>query len=292
MALECAHSAAHAKVPLPNDLLFAVFDAIINELGSPSQTDTEDSNVQKLEPYHVGEVLGTLQKSKGLTPAQIERLQEVEWFFLPILKHYGSPRILLARLRSEPTFFIEVLTLGGYRRDKPEPAESADLSEREKNAATVALQLLESVRTLPGAADDGRLDEEAFRAWVREARELAVTKGYARASEYVLGKWLLHSSIEERGIWPCEAVCRLLTLDGSDKMRDSFEMAIFNNQGWPGPLGKDRTMSSRGARHEAMGKLHELADKIELEFPLVAGILRSAGKAQEEFLKERLRDDE
>lgn len=83
-----------------------------------------------------------------------------------------------------------------------------------------------------------------------------------------------------------------MTCEGSDKLKNSFESAIFNNQGWPGPFAKGRTLSSLGERQQAVLKLRELADKLDLEFPVVAAILRSAAKAQHEMLRDRLRDDE
>jgi hypothetical protein len=291
-ALECADSCAYADIVIPNDLSLAVLDAVRAELCAIDKTATANSDQPKFEGHHIGKVLLTLQQSDNLTPEQAERVEQFEWFFLPILKHYGSPRTLLRRLRREPEFFVEALVLSRHRRDQPEPANQGELSEHDRNLAEQFHQLLDSVHLLPGTNDEGRLDEQVFRRWIKEARELAAAKGYTRACEYIRGMWMLYSPVDEDGSWPCAAVCRLMTDDGSDKMKDSFEMAIFNNQGWPGPMGNGLMMSSLDERRQAMLKLRESADKLDLEFPVVAAILRSAAKSQEHSLNERLRDDD
>ncbi len=291
-ALDCIYSCTHAQIAVPNDLALAALDAVRTELCAAVESDAAIPGRPKFDAHHVGGVLRTLQQSSELTPEQARKVEEFEWFFLPILKHHGSPRLLLKRLAREPEYFVEALTLGRYRSDEPESAEPIEISDRERNVGDLCRQVLGSVHRLPGTSDDGHLDEQAFRAWVEDAREQAASKGYTRACEHVLGTWLLHSSVDENGCWPSAAVCRLMTDDGSEKMTDSFEMAIFNNQGWPGPMANGHMMSSLDERRQAMLKLRELADKLDLEFPIVAAILRSCAKSQEHSLKERLRDDE
>lgn len=63
-----------------------------------------------------------------------------------------------------------------------------------------------------------------------------------------------------------------------------------------------QTQTSAGWTRMTLGKFcgrfknptrfYELADKLDLEFPIVADILRHEAKSQEEMLKNRLRDDE
>jgi hypothetical protein len=291
-ALECADSCLHGRVEMPPDCLLAVLEAVRTELGVTTPADSQAGARPKLDPHHVGEILCALQKSEALSVEQAQRVEGFEWFFLPILRHYGSLRLLLRRLRREPEFFVEAITLGGYRRDESVPPESSEPTDHERNVAKLCCQLLDAVRILPGTDDAGHLDEQTFRRWVKEARALAAAKGYTRACEYLLGKWLLHSPVGENGCWPCAAVCRLMTDKGTDKMKESFEVAIFNNQGWPGPLRNELEMSSRSARHESMLKLRALADRHDLEFPIVAVILRNAANAQERSLEEHFRDDD
>jgi hypothetical protein len=87
-------------------------------------------------------------------------------------------------------------------------------------------------------------------------------------------------------------VCRLLADDGSDQMMQAFEMWIFRNQGWPGPLGHGRMMCSLGERREAMEKLRESAAKLVVDFPVAATVLRRAADDQEQVLNRRLRDED
>ena len=75
-------------------------------------------------------------------------------------------------------------------------------------------------------------------------------------------------------------------------MMRAFEMSIFNNQGWPGPLGHGRMMSGLGERRQAMEKLREFAAKPDLDFPVVAAVLRRAAEDQEQVLNRRIRDED
>jgi hypothetical protein len=102
---------------------------------------------------------------------------------------------------------------------------------------------------------------------------------------------LLYSPVDDSGSWPNAAACRLMTEAGSDVMLRAFEVAIFNNQGWPGPLGNELEMSDYGKRAETIKILTDFAEKLNLDFPVVAAILRNAAGEQRRMISDRSSDD-
>jgi hypothetical protein len=224
-------------------------------------------------------------------PEQVTKVENLEWFFLPLLKHQGRPRLLLRRLRRDPEFFFEQLETCTWPDDLPEEKREP-IDDHRANIATNARQLLRQSKRVPGSGSNGSFDEGQFSSWITTVRNIAAEKGYRRICEYRLGELLLHSPVDAAGFWPCAAVCRLLSENSSGEMSQGFTSAIFNNQGWPGPLGKGRTMSSQGARHQAVQELKRFAEMLDLEFPIVAGLLREVAKQQEAIEARMLRHDD
>lgn len=75
-------------------------------------------------------------------------------------------------------------------------------------------------------------------------------------------------------------------------MNRGFVVAIFNNQGWPGPLGHGRLMSNVSARRQAIQELKTFANKLDLEFPVVAALVRHTAEEQEQTERQMFRDDD
>lgn len=289
-ALECVHNADYHKIPLDVDTVISAINAVKTRLMQLAEQDVQ-KYCEEAKSIGLAEVFALVQDNASLSPEQADKLQGLEWYFLPLLGDLGSPHLLLQRLSREPAFFIELLQLTVWPDNQPED-QRPTLTEQQKNRAEHARSLLEKLERLPGCDDEGKLDETAFVAWIKESRRLAAERGYRYSCEYRIGEMLLHSPVDPAGYWPCATVCRLLSDDASDEMRQSLETAIFNNQGWPGPLGDERFLSSESGRQNAVDKLHAFAEKIEVEFPIVAGLLRDCAKAQENVLHRHLHDDD
>jgi hypothetical protein len=268
--------------------VLAVLEAVREHLIARPEALREWGDFQMFE-HHLASSLAALQRAEDLEAEMIDRIQELEWFFLPFLGEFncGKPRRLLRKLREDPAFFVDLLSASGFRPDQ----ETADLeieewTEARINHAKLCRQLLSSLRKLPGLRDNGALDESAFRDWIDGAGGLAEAAGYRVAFERALGEWLLYSPVDKDGRWPASPVCRLLT-EGPQDLADAFKSAIFNNQGWPGPLRNTLSMSSLEDRRKAVETLRGLAEKLTLDFPAVASLLRRAERAQEDVLRRR-----
>jgi len=97
-ALECVHSAIYWKQPISPELSIKVLDAVRVHLIATADSADAPKGAEKLDSYSLGNVFKTVQEEGSLTPEQVGKVEELEWFFLSILKHHGRPRFLLQEL--------------------------------------------------------------------------------------------------------------------------------------------------------------------------------------------------
>jgi hypothetical protein len=247
---------------------------------------------EKIDPYQAAEVIRGIQDFETLTSDQTKRLAIIEWNHLPFLKECLEPKTLNRHVLTDPTFFVDLLQARPWPDNTP-PDARPELSQDQRTRFENAEDLLDRLYRLPGQLDDGTFDFTAFTDWVGTVRSLATERGYASTCENRIGQLLLHSPVDAAGYWPCKPICRFLSEDSTDVTRDAFRVAIFNNQGWPGPHAPGRLMSDMSLRQKAVEILRNSATRIAIEFPLVAEILRSVAEEEERFIHHRpLRDDE
>lgn len=294
VALDGICSCKHYKIPVSEELVLETLEAVRTQNVSHASTPEEQrGKIPQMDNYHIHIALELLQKSTTLTEDQMQRVESLEWFLVPLFKHQGAPTFLHRRLANSAEDFVDAVTMARYKSDTPAPSEKpAAASKEELNRTKTSDTLLVLLRKLPGTTDDNEIDEPRLMSWVSAARVLAAQKNYLKACERVIGKWLLYSPTEPDGQWPCTPVCRLLNDSGSESMHRGFSFAIFNNQGWPGPLRDGMSMSGINERRDAGEKLRELAGRLDLQFPIVASLLREAAQEQEQVLRGRLRDDD
>lgn len=290
-ALDGISSCEHLKTHLPATVVLEALERLrVQDLGPPASHDSQEKPGE-LDIWHLHAAIKLLQKAEDLTEAEWARVEALEWFFLPLFEHHGKPKRLLKRIVEAPEEFVDAVLLAGYKSDDP-AINGEGMTEEERLRAKAGRQLLGHLTKLPATNSENRVDEAAFSEWMRKAREIATEKKHLTACDRAIGDWLLHSPVEPDGQWPCNAVCSFLSEVESESMKRGFELAIFNNQGWPAVLRDGMSMSSLSERRDAVSKLRELEAKLDLSFPIVAAILRSAAESQEDVLSRRLRDDD
>lgn len=220
-----------------------------------------------------------------------ETIALLEWGFLPFLGKYPRdrhPRLLQQKLGRDPEFFVEILSMA-YRADGEEPRE---LSELERARSDRAHDLLHDWRELPGSADDGTVDSEKLKAWVRQARERCARGGRAHIGDHVIGHMLRGSPPGPDGVWPHPAVRELIEEAMSPELEDGIAVAVYNARGMvsKNPFeggGQERTLVSR---YDGFAK--NLADR----YPRTSAILQRLAdgyraEARQEDQEAELRED-
>jgi len=180
---------------------------LLREVGT---SDAESPGTYQLDPHYLSEAFNTLQARTGVTEEEMARL---EFLFITALE-YTDHRIpnLERQVGKSPALFVQALALTYRRNDGgADPPEWKAKDEEQGGAlATAAHRLLRNIKRIPGTDSAGKIDEQALRAWVKEARSLCIKYGRADIGEQVIGQFLSAAPVGSDGIWPCEEVRRVL----------------------------------------------------------------------------------
>src|SRR3546814_16222248 len=102
---------------------------------------------------------------------------------------------------SQPVTFVELLCL----IYKPRHGEQPELDESAKTNAETAWRVLRACEHVPGTQKDGSIDADELRAFVTEARRMAIEQDRAGAYDTTLGTTLAHAPEGQDAIWPADA---------------------------------------------------------------------------------------
>jgi hypothetical protein len=211
--------------------------------------------IDSMTVYNICELIKALQNADDTDPDDLCR---VEWEYLPLLNDYNgaAPKSLENRLATQPEYFCEIIRLV-YRSTKEDEAQK-DISEKEQTIATNAYRLLEKWRIPPGTHSDGTFSEEQFTQWLKKAKEICIESGHIDRAQYYIGKVLVGSPPDPKGLWLNETVAEALNAKDAEKMREGFRYAIFY------PKEGVRTVDPSGKEQRQFAqKYREKADEVE-----------------------------
>ena len=272
---------------LDNAALFAKeipADLIIELLQkAATEKSTEDFRVPS---YHIERLFKALDKSTDIKEEKIVRL---EWLYLPILAGVGSrrpPKILHKELSNNPEFFAEVIKYAHKPRNEDRKEEEQQLSQESlKQRAHSAWNLLYSWKTVPGSDENGKIDYKKLEVWVDKARELCGKLDRKEAGDSHVGRVLAHAQSEEEGIWPPEAVCKIIDKVQSDDLDNGFSIEIYNKGGTVSKSLFEGGKQERGLAEQ----FRQYADKWAIRYPRTSATLR---KTAQNYENEAKREDE
>jgi len=204
---------------------------LIAELLQKAATE-ESKETFHVEYYDVEKLFEVLDKSADIKEEEIARL---EWLYLPILAGVSSgrpPKMLHKELSHNPKFFAEVIKYiyKPKNKDKNDDEESLP-QESIKQRAHLAWQLLHSWKTVPGSDNNGQIDYGKLKAWVDKARELCEESDRKEVGDTHIGQVLAHAKSEQEGVWPPEAVCKIIDEIQSKHLDSGFSSGIYNKRG-------------------------------------------------------------
>lgn len=212
---------------IPADLISEILQKAATE---KSEEEFEEEFHNK--SYNVERLFEVLDISPKIKEQDIARL---EWLYLPILANVGSSRpskILHRELANNPEFFAEVIRYIYRPKNEDKKMDDDPLSqELKQQRAHLSWELLHSWKTIPGSDEKGLIDYEKLKAWVDKARELCEKEDRKEVGDTHIGQVLAYSMSGEEGIWPPEAVCKIIDEIQSDKLDNGFMIAVFNKRG-------------------------------------------------------------
>ena len=236
--------------------------------------NSEPAGRFEVESWDLSEALDSLDGRPGVTVDDMARL---EFACIDALVHneHGIPNIE-RKITESPSLFVQALALIYKRNDNGHdpPEWRVDDPDRRTSVGDAAYRLLDEIKRMPGADDDGRVDARTLSLWVREARRLCREHGRAEIGDEKIGQLLSRSPSEEDGGWPCLPVCEVLENIASEDIATGFEIGVYNARGVhtrsPDEGGKQERELS--ARYRGWAK------RLEFDYPYVANILESTAK--------------
>jgi addiction module HigA family antidote len=237
---------------------------LLQEIGT---SDSEASGTYQLEAYYLSDALRTLQKRAGVSEEEMARL---EFLFVSALEHedHGIPN-LEKQVGKSPALFVQALGLIYRRSDGGEDPPEWRARDAEHNSAvgTAAFRLLENVKRIPGTDDAGKIDEQALRAWVKEAQSLCIKYGRAEIGNQKIGQILSAPIIGADGVWPCEQVRAVLEECGTADVATGVQIGVYNSRGV-------HACGEGGGQERALAeKYRNWSRRLAFEYPYVAGVV-------------------
>jgi len=226
-SINCIYRSLHDRQPLDNKL---IVKALISAI-----TTKESSN--KLDVYHVTELIKYLQNDETVNPNDLFR---IEWTYLQLLDGYhdARPKLLENRLATDPNFFCELIQIIYGLENAPD--RQIEINEQEKLKALNAWRLLKEWSIPPGIQTDGSFISENFHKWIKEVREICEKSGHLVEAQEHIGRVLFHSPPDKSGFWINETIADELNKAESQVLREGYCAAAYSSRGahFVDPTGK------------------------------------------------------
>ena len=282
-ALDILATRLHKKIELHPD---AYCDALEAILSSPLERQNG-----VMDAYHAQQIFAFLQNSPAVDTSRVARL---EFGFLPILdQHSLLPRTLHRELARNPTFFVDCLML--LYRPHSAPKEDTeetppddrkakeDVAKAEK--AKRLWQLLHDWQTVPGSDTEGKVDLEALRRWVEEARQMAGRADRLIVCDIQIGQIFARSNEDEFDkAKPVVPIREVIEETESEHIERGFIIGLHNLRGahWKG-------MYDGGAQERELAAIYNRYADACARWPRTSAALRNVAGS---YLKEAEIEDE
>ena len=234
---------------------------------------TEPATDFPVTPFDLSNALKTLGGRPSVT---VGEMAELEFAFITALDRgeHGIPN--LERMVGEsPRLFVQALAICYRRRDDGEdPPEWAVPEERHEAMAQAAHRLLRTIGRLPGQDDDGAVSTKPLVRWLKETRAICADVGRSVVGDIQIGELLAKAPVGDDGAWPGDAVCEAMETVASEDIAHGF---IIGKRNARGVIVGDRAPQDR----ELAAKFRRLAERTQVRFPFVGGVLERLSEAYE-----------
>lgn len=260
---------------ISSKLLFRMITAIASCADEPPGT-------YQLDSYHIAEAFKQLTDS-GEIP--VDQMAGLEFQFIEAFsrEETGIPN-LEKHIEEHPELFVQAVAMVYKRADGGEDPEElcAPNQQAQEHRANSAYHLLDKLSAIPGHDSEGELDSHKIENWVQRVREFANELSRGDVCDICLGKLFSNAPIGKDGVWPCEAVCKVIERIANDKFSSGLTTGLYNARGvhWRGEGGDDERKLAE--------KYENWAIALEFSYPRVSGILRQMAKS---YQGEAIRED-
>ena len=245
-------------------LVLKALDAGVQE--SPTR---ERPGSISMATYEVGLLLDHITAAG----VNLETVALFEWQYLPLLEHVRDLKALYATLGSDPDLFVQLVC--HVYRARNEPQKEAD--ERAAALSQQAWRVLHHWSALPGIRDDGTVDADKLRQWVRKVRFELAERDREVIGDQLVGAVLSTSPVGQDGVWPAEPVRDILEDVASQHLETGLRIGRYNARGVT-----SRGAYEGGAQELALAKQYlAWAAAVGARWPRTARLLRQLATGYE-----------
>jgi transcriptional regulator with XRE-family HTH domain len=258
---------------VPSQLLVKI---LLETARQPWEKDG-DGNRPVMFQHYVAEILKQLDEAEDVPT---DTMLNLEWAYLSLLEYSRRPpKVILGALAEKPELFVQIICAvfkpsadSGFVEDPPKD------TERAKNIATQAYNLLRLWNVVPGTTPDGKIDGAALETWVKEVRKLAKAAGRDVIADQKIGEVLSAAPIGEDGIWPALPVRELIETVRSGDIEKGVVLGCRNRRG----VTTRRPRDGGAQEHDLVKRYSEYSKATALEWFRTSAVLDKIATAYEE----------
>ena len=205
------------------------------------------------DQYCIIELIKYIQNDKSVCNDDICK---IEFAYISLFNRYNEtiPKNIVYKISYDPDFFCYILRLV-Y---KPESDCNSEITEKEKNVAQNAFNLLEMWNIIPGMQQNSDIFNGAeLDKWINRVKEICASTGHLKIALFIIGKVLIYAPEDPNGLWMHHAIANVLNARENGDMREGYKISKINACGV-------HTVDPTGAYEREIAKqFHIKADEIE-----------------------------
>jgi hypothetical protein len=240
--------------------------AAITRSGEPPKT-------YMLDPHYIRDAFDLLNASGQFSTDEMSGL---EYAYIDVFDRDAGRLINLERrVEEQPDLYVQAVAFAYKRDDDGEDPSEIRVEDDEQRSARAlgGYKLLENLRRLPSAGEDGVPKADELLRWIEQVRAGCAALARTTSGDKSLGKLLSHSPAAPDEVWPCAPVRDVLEQVLNRDVDQGLHIALYNSR------GAHVRGEGGGAEREIAAKYGSWAKAMEYTHPRVAAFLRSMEKA-------------
>ena len=267
--------AGDSNADIPSKLLQRLLQELLEE-------DRKNTN-QVMDEFHLGHVFNQLYQKNELS---IEEMAKLEWPYAALfdeLKRYTTAPMALHRaLQTDPQFFAQLVNFIYKRDDHAEDPTNDGVSEEiRERRARVAHEVLDSWYLVPGAKEDGTVNEKELTDWIESARKRCEETKHVIGCDLQIGFILAHAPADPDGTWPHVAIRNVIEQLNNETIDRHIQNEIYNSRGVVSRGIKDGGSQERTLTE----KYKKMSDTVKAKWPRTGAMLRGMAEWYEHEAK-------
>ena len=215
-ATECISKMLHNAQNVDSSLIIKVLDGISGT----------NEDIRQIDAYTIGIMIKKLQDDKTV---DFEILAMLEWRFYHALEHVTKPKTLKQKLKEQPEFFCDLISIIYKPKDdkiaKTEPV-------LEQKIISQAWHVLNDIKPLAGYDEIlGTFNSKIFLQWFKSVIRIAKERTRLEVTLNEIGQILFYTPEDKDGFWIDRNIAELLNKEEYEVMRRGYGSEIINSRG-------------------------------------------------------------